>query len=106
MSINHTATSFSIGKIPINGKLILAPMDGYTDSPMRLISKQYGSAISISEFINAIDIKQGHPHLLSQITFVVSERPFAYQIFDDKPERMLAGALMLREHNPDFIDIN
>ncbi len=106
MSLNHTATSFFIGNIPINGRLILAPMDGYTDSPMRLISKQFGSAVSISEFINAIDIKQGHPHLLSQITFAECERPFAYQIFDDKPERMLAGALKLREHNPDYIDIN
>ncbi len=106
MSLNNTATSLSIGNIPLTGRLILAPMDGYTDSPMRLISKQFGSAVSISEFINAIDIKQGHPHLLSQITFVESERPFAYQIFDDKPERMLAGALKLREHNPDYIDIN
>ncbi|PKO00802.1 MAG: tRNA dihydrouridine synthase DusB [Chloroflexi bacterium HGW-Chloroflexi-4] len=106
MSLNHTATVFSIGNISIAGKLILAPMDGYSDSPMRLVSKQFGSAISISEFINAIDIKQGHPHLLSQIKFSDDERPFAYQIFDDKPERMLAGALKLREHNPEYIDIN
>ncbi|MBA3073457.1 MAG: tRNA dihydrouridine synthase DusB [Anaerolineae bacterium] len=106
MSLNHTATAFSIGPIPIHGKLILAPMDGYSDLPMRLIARQFGSCISISEFINTIDIKQGHPHLISQITFSETERPFAYQIFDDNPERMLEGALKLRERNPDYIDIN
>lgn len=73
---------------------------------MRMVCKQFGSCISISEFINAIDIKQGHPHLISQITFSESERPFAFQIFDDKPDRMLAGALKLQERNPDYIDIN
>lgn len=106
MSLNHTATTFSIGNIPIHGRVFLAPMDGFSDLPMRLISRQFGSCISISEFINSIDIKQGHPHLISQITFSETERPFAYQIFDDDPERMLAGALKLRERNPDYIDIN
>ncbi len=106
MSLNHTATSFSIGTIPINGRVFLAPMDGFSDLPMRLISRQFGSCLSISEFINSIDIKQGHPHLIKQITFSETERPFAYQIFDDDPERMLAGALKLRERNPDYIDIN
>jgi tRNA-dihydrouridine synthase B len=106
MSLNHTATAFSIGNIPIQGRVILAPMDGYSDLPMRLIARQFGSCISISEFINTIDIKQGHPHLISQITYSETERPFAYQIFDDDPERMLEGALKLRERNPDYIDIN
>lgn len=106
MILNHTATSFFIGNIPIPGRLLLAPMDGYSDLPMRLIAREYGSCVSISEFINTIDIKQGHPHLISQITFSETERPFAYQIFDDNPERMLEGALKLRERNPDYIDIN
>lgn len=106
MSLNHTATSFSIGNIPINGRVYFAPMDGFSDLPMRLITREFGSCISISEFINTIDIKQGHPHLISQITYSETERPFAYQIFDDDPERMLEGALKLREHNPDYIDIN
>ena len=81
-------------------------MDGYTDLPFRLICKQQGSAASISEFINGIDIKQGHPHLPTKLQFSDEERPFAYQVFDDDPNRLLHAALELRKINPDFIDVN
>lgn len=98
--------SFYIGNTPIYGRYILAPMDGYTDHPFRLLCRQQGSSISISEFINGIDIANGHPHLASKLAFSAEERPFAYQIFDDNPERLLNAAQFLARHNPDFIDIN
>lgn len=104
--VNDTSPCFSIGQIPIHGRLILAPMDGYSDLPMRVIARQFGSAISFSEFINGIDVKQGHPHLSTVLAFSELERPFAFQIFDDDPERMLAAAIKLHERKPDFIDIN
>ncbi len=98
--------SFYIENIPIYGRYILAPMDGYTDHPFRLLCRQQGSAFSISEFINGIDIANGHPHLESKLVFSDEERPFAYQIFDDNPERLLNAAQFLARRNPDFIDIN
>lgn len=98
--------SFYIGSLPIYGRLILAPMDGYTDHPFRLLCRQQGSACSISEFINGIDIANGHPHLKTKLFFTDEERPFAYQIFDDDPERLLKASLKLQVLNPDFIDIN
>ena len=81
-------------------------MDGYTDSPFRLTARQCGSALSISEFINGIDVKNKHPHLKSKLQYSEAERPFAFQIFDDNPERMLAAAQKLETLEPDFIDIN
>ena len=99
-------SSFYIGNIPVYGRYILAPMDGYTDHPFRLLCRQQGSAISISEFINGIDIANGPPHLASKLMFSAEERPFAYQIFDDNPERLLSAAEILARNNPDFIDIN
>lgn len=98
--------SFYIRNIPVYGRYILAPMDGYTDHPFRLLCRQQGSAISISEFINGIDIANGHPHLASKLMFSAEERPFAYQIFDDNPERLLNAARFLAQRNPDFIDVN
>ena len=106
MDSNHTPTSFNIGNLAIQGRLILAPMDGYTDAPFRRLARHFGSAISISEFINGIDVKHGHPHLQSKLIFSDDERPFAYQIFDDKTDRMLDAAIRLQERNPDTIDIN
>jgi tRNA-dihydrouridine synthase B len=103
---SNLTPSFYIGKIPILGQIILAPMDGYTDLPFRSLCRQMGSSISISEFINGIDIINGHPHLKTKLAFSEHEHPFAYQIFDDNPERLLKTAQILRAHNPDYIDIN
>jgi tRNA-dihydrouridine synthase len=62
--------------------------------------------MSYSEFLNAIDVTQGNPHLKSQIFFKESERPFVYQIYDDSPERFLLAASRLIELRPDIIDMN
>ncbi len=107
MTLNHTAPpDFHIGSLPIHGRVILAPMDGITDAPFRQLARSFGSSISISEFINGIDVVHSHPHLESQLKFSDQERPFAYQIFDDKPDRLLKAAIALSERGPDYIDIN
>lgn len=97
---------FSVGDIPIHSNLILAPMDGLTDHPFREIIKRFHPGIIFSEFINAYDYLNHHPFLPQQIVFSEEQRPFAYQIFDNSPERILKTALFLAEKNPDFIDIN
>lgn len=97
---------FKVGDIPIKSTLILAPMDGLTDHPFREIIKRFNPGIIFSEFINAYDYLNNHPFFPQQIVFSEEQRPFAYQIFDNSPERILQTALYLSEKNPDFIDIN
>jgi len=97
---------FKVGDIPIKSTLILAPMDGLTDHPFREIIKRFQPGIIFSEFINAYDYLNNHPFFQQQIVFSEEQRPFAYQIFDNSPDRILKTALYLSEKNPDFIDIN
>ena len=97
---------FKVGDIPIKSNLILAPMDGLTDHPFREIIKRFHPGIIFSEFINAYDYLNDHPFFPQQIVFSEEQRPFAYQIFDNSPDRILKTALYLSEKNPDFIDIN
>jgi nifR3 family TIM-barrel protein len=97
---------FFIGKIPIHGNAILAPMDGISDAPFRQLCRKMGSAYSVSEFVNALNLINGHPHLEDQLPFSESERPFAYQIFDNDITRIIDTAKYLMKYNPDFIDIN
>lgn len=97
---------FFIGDIPIYNSVMLAPMDGFTDLPFRTIAKSFGAGIVFSEFINGLDVVNKHPYLHQLTEFSESERIFAYQIFDDSPQRILETALILQEKRPDFIDIN
>lgn len=97
---------FKVGDIPIQSSLVLAPMDGLTDHPFREIIKRFHPGIIFSEFINAYDYLNSHPFFPQQIVFSEEQRPFAYQIFDNSPDRILKTALYLSEKNPDFIDIN
>jgi tRNA-dihydrouridine synthase B len=97
---------FHVGPIPIYGDLILSPMDGFSDLPFRAMCRELGSAASYTEFINALDVLQGHPRVAQKIAFLPEERPVAFQIFDNDPGRLLEVALRLQEHRPDFIDVN
>lgn len=97
---------FFIRDIPVFGDLILAPMDGYSDLPFRVVCRELGSAMSYTEFINALDILQGHPYIHKKLEYLPRERPLAFQIFDNDPQRLLEVALRLQDLSPDIIDIN
>jgi tRNA-dihydrouridine synthase len=80
-----TAPAFYVRHLPIYGDLILSPMDGYSDQPYRSMCRSLGSAMSYTEFINALDVLQGHPHLWRKLAYLEQERPVVYQIFDNEP---------------------
>lgn len=81
-------------------------MDGYSDLPFRALCRQLGSAMSYTEFINAIDVTGKHPHLEQKLAYREDERPLVYQLFDNDPDRLLAAARKLRRRSPDIIDVN
>jgi tRNA-dihydrouridine synthase B len=93
----------------IPGDTILSPMDGYSDLPFRSLCRRLGSAMSYTEFINAIDVperKKLRAEVARKIAFLPEERPMVFQIFDNDPDRILRAALRLREYEPDIIDVN
>jgi tRNA-dihydrouridine synthase B len=99
--------NFFIKTVPVYGDLILAPMAGVSSMPFRLLCHGFGSAMSYTEFVSTFDIIGGHPYLLEdRLTYSEDERPIVFQIFDNDPERILKAALLVRQRNPDIIDIN
>jgi nifR3 family TIM-barrel protein len=88
------------------GRLILAPMDGFSDQPYREICRNFGSAISITEFINTTDVIQGPSYLSKRIAFIARERPVGFQIYGNSTEEIIKAYEKLEAHSPDFIDLN
>jgi len=99
--------TFMIGNIPIYGDLILAPMDGITDQPFRGICRRLGSGVSVTEFINALDVLTDHPRYHHRMAYKPFHRPLSLQLLGDCAEQIVAAAVQLvPEVQPDLIDIN
>ena len=100
----------TFGSITLRGDTLLAPMDGFSDLPFRSMCRELGSAASYTEFVNAIDVVQRNrsvaQRVAKRVAFLPQERPVAFQLYDNDPGRLLEAALILMEHEPDFIDIN
>jgi tRNA-dihydrouridine synthase B len=100
---------FFVGKVPILGDLILAPMDGFSDSPFRLICRELGSAVSYTEFVNVDELTFSHKSNGAadlKLRFLDSERPVAFQIYGHLEDRLVETALRLQDRGPDILDIN
>jgi nifR3 family TIM-barrel protein len=97
---------FYIGDTPVNGDLILAPMDGFSDLPFRSLCREFGSAISYTAFVNAIDILQDSDAAWQALRYMEHERPVVFQIYDSDEERLIQAARAIRSLEPDAIDVN
>ena len=97
---------FHVGDIPIDGKLILAPMDGYSSWPFRSLCREMGSAISYTEFVRAEDVLDRPGHIEKKLEHKEHERPVFFQLYGHNPEAILQAALLLQSRGPDAIDIN
>jgi tRNA-dihydrouridine synthase B len=81
-------------------------MDGLSDIPFRRICRRYGSALSYTPFVRARDLLQGSPDAWQTLKFLPSERPVAFQLYDESAVRLVEAAEKALERRPDIIDIN
>ena len=98
---------FRVRDLPVFGDLILSPMAGYSDLPYRSICREYGSAMSYTEFVSALALIHGpNDRSMRMLRFRKEERPVVFQIFDNEEERLEEAAEMIEKLGPDVIDIN
>ncbi len=98
--------AFLIRTLPVFGDAILAPMDGFSDLPYRTLCRQFGSALSYTPFVNAMEILAGQPRTRRLLEFLPEERPVVFQLFDSDEERLLEAARAVLDLGPDVLDIN
>lgn len=103
--------AFQIGPVPVHGRAILAPMDGFSDLPFRLICRELGSAMSYTEFVNVDELaatRKRDAKCWRKLIFDPTERPMTFQIYGHDVDRLVAVAERLQDETPgpDLIDIN
>lgn len=98
---------FHVREIPVYGDLILSPMDGFSDLPYRLICREYGSAMSYTEFTACEALLRNVPAALRQLSYHPSEKPqMSFQIFDANEDHIVAAAQKIETLGPGIIDLN
>jgi len=95
-----------IGRVPITGDLILAPMAGYSDQPFRLICRELGSAASIIPCILDDGLLYDSRRTDELLRSLPEERPIAIQILSKDEGRLARAAPRLIALHPDWVDLN
>ncbi len=95
-----------IGKTTFDSPFILAPLAGYTDLPFRLLCREYGAGLVVSEMISCHGLMYGQKKTIQMLASNPLEQPVSFQLFGADPEIMAKATAILNAYAPSFIDIN
>jgi len=98
--------AFTIRDVPIYGRLVLAPLAGYTDQPFRRLCREYGAALTYTGLLpsNAILYKVSLTERLMR--FCPEERPVVGQVFGNDVDIIVGAARVVQAHGADIVDVN
>lgn len=97
--------SLSIGGIGIANPVLLAPMSGITDAPVRRLAAELGAGLVVSEMTASEDLAQGmrRSRLRCEATGI---GPHMVQLAGCEARWMAEGARIAEDAGADIIDIN
>ena len=100
-----------IGNVKLKHGLVLAPMAGFSDRAMRLVSKECGAEYVVTEMVSAKAVVYGDKKTHKLAKIMADEAPCALQIFGSEPDIMGKAAMILSSGEeggvaPSAIDIN
>jgi len=98
--------NLNIGSLSLDGRVLLAPMAGITDSPARRIARGLGASMVFTEMVSAEGLCRSDGKTESLLSFRDDERPIAFQLFGSDPERLAEAASRAAKFGPDALDIN
>lgn len=99
-------SDIKIGNVELESPVILGPMAGVTDLPFRLICKEYGVGLLVTEMVSTKALHYNDKKSARIMEIREEERPVALQIFGSDPEIMGQVVSRFNDHNHDIIDIN
>ncbi|NVK29717.1 MAG: tRNA dihydrouridine synthase DusB [Gammaproteobacteria bacterium] len=95
-----------IGSFEFDTPMILAPMAGVTDKPFRLLCRELGADIAVSEMIKANDQLYDSEKTRLRTDHSGEPGPRSVQILGNDPAQMAHAAKLNADQGADIIDIN
>lgn len=96
----------AIGKVKIENPSVLAPMAGVTDLAFRLLAKEMGCGLVVSEMVSAKGLLYENCRTKELIRIDPRERPTAIQLFGSVPDELAEASRRVAANGADIIDFN
>ena len=98
--------SFSIGGVPIGGRVLTAPMTGVSDLPFRRAASRLGAAYVATEMVACELLAAGRPDVVRRAAVGEGLPLTVIQLVGRRAEWMARGARMAEAAGADIVDIN
>ena len=106
-TVTAAAPALSIGPIPVDPPVVLAPMAGVTNVAFRNICRRFGGGLYTSEMITSRAIVERHPPTLRRASFGPDENPRSIQLYGTHADTLAeATRYLVCEDLVDHIDLN
>ncbi len=92
--------------ISLRHGLVLAPMSGYTNWPMRALSRRFGAELCYTEMISSAGLIKSTKNTLPLLDRPMEDAPLIAQIFTASPDDAGLSARIIQDQGFDGIDIN
>ena len=96
----------AIGNIRLLFPTVLAPMAGVTDLAFRILAKEMGCGLVVSEMISAKGLLHKNVRTQEMLQIDPRERPTAIQLFGSDPGELAEAAVIASQYGTDIIDFN
>ena len=101
-----TSKSMRIGPLTIAPPVTLAPLEEHSNSPFRLLMKQFGAGLVSTERVGAAEVARRGRRALRLLYTSPAEWPCAAQISGSDPVEMAAAAQIVAELGFCMVDLN
>jgi tRNA-dihydrouridine synthase B len=98
---------WTLGGIPLENRVVLAPLAGIGNWFVRLQAKRFGAGLVVSEMVSSFGLAHGNERTVREFLRIhPDEHPVSMQLFGHDPDVMREAAAMVAGAGADLIDLN
>lgn len=98
--------SLDIGGVRVPGRVLMAPMTGITDLPLRQLASRLGAAYVATEMVACAELARGRPDVIRRAAVGAGLPLTVIQLVGRDPDMVAQGARMARAAGADIVDLN
>lgn len=95
-----------IGNVSLTVPTIAAPMAGVTDRAYRILAREHGCGLTVTEMVSDQALIYANPRTYRMLDFRDEAYPLSVQIFGSNPTTMGQAAAIVVERGAHIVDIN